>query len=73
MRKLMCGKFDSQFKWQYKMQTGRMRWNFLKRTVKERGHFMTPMAYACLQKGGMRTMEHAKAQPWETWQSLTRK
>lgn len=67
MRKLMRGKFDSQFKWQYKMCQAPVR------THKERGHFMTAMAYACKQKGGMGTFRHAQIQPWETWQSLTQK
>ena len=60
---MLMGKYDSQWKQQYDVRllryTGR----------KERGTFCSAMQYARRHKGGMTLIEHARRQPWETWQA----
>lgn len=63
MKRLICGKYDSQWKQEYDIRTMR----FTGR--RERGTFSTAMAYARRNKGGMVLIEHARRQPWETWQA----
>lgn len=58
MRKLIRGKFDSQWK----------RNSLTKKMVK--GFFMTAMDYTRYHKGGMGTLRHARQQPWETWRAF---
>lgn len=63
-RKLIRGKFDSRFKFEFdekRMKTS---------TRKVQGYFMTPMHYACYTKGGVRMIEHIRKQPWETWREF---
>ncbi len=62
MRKLICGKFDSAYKKQYKF-VGDKPMLF----KKVRGHFQSAMNYACLNKGESTLIKHARFQPWETW------
>ena len=59
---MIRGKYDSAWKRQFNARimkfTGRL----------ERGVFDTAMNYARKNKGGMAAIEHARNQPWETWQ-----
>ena len=60
---MRMGKYDSPWKPKYDVRllryTGR----------KERGTFCSAMQYARRHKGGMTLIEHARKQPWETWQA----
>lgn len=56
MRKMIQGKYDSQFKWQ--------------RRKLVRGCFDTAMNYTRRHKGGMQLIAHIRHQPWETWRQL---
>lgn len=59
---LRMGKYDSQWKLGFNVRT-------LKYTGrKEYGTFCTAIQYARRHKGGMALIEHARNQPWETWQ-----
>lgn len=61
MRRLIRGKFDSQFKQVYNARTMK----FTGRV--QRGTFDTAMNYARKNRGGMALIQHARNQPWETW------
>ncbi len=64
MRKMIRGKYDSQFKYEYNTQT-------MKRTGRlQRGTFDTAMNYARRVKGGVAAIQHIRNQPWTTWQAL---
>ena len=56
MRKMIRGKYDSQFKQEGKTLV--------------RGKFAGAMAYACSIRGGMFALKFARQQPHETWQAL---
>jgi hypothetical protein len=56
MRKMIRGKYDSQFKHNGK--------------TLERGVFNTAMNYAQMHKGGVKLIQHIRSQPWETWRTL---
>lgn len=60
-RRLIRGKFDSMWKYGWDFKADRVG------KIKVQGHFMTPMDYARRCKGGIRMIEHARCQPWETW------
>lgn len=62
--RMICGKYDSLWKQEFNTRT-------MKRTGRlERGTFTTAMEYARRVKGGVRAIEHARRQPWETWKAL---
>lgn len=63
MNRLICGKYDSQWKREYDIRTLRYTGR------KEIGIFSTPMVYARRCRGGMATLEYARNQPWETWKA----
>ncbi len=67
MRKLICGKFDSQ--WRHMFRPTSLR-GHQRQQGRVRGFFDTPMNYACRHCGGMKLLAHARNQPWETWRQL---
>lgn len=67
MRKLICGKFDSQ--WRYQFNPTSLR-GHQRQLGKVRGFFDTAMNYARRHRGGMKLLAHARNQPWETWRQL---
>ena len=61
--KLIRGKFDSHWKFDFNLKTGE------RINRKMRGHFMTAMQYACYTKGGMIMIEGVRSRPWNTWKA----
>lgn len=62
--RMIRGKYDSIWKREYNART-------MKFTGKlERGTFDTAMNYARKVQGGIKAIEHARCQPWETWQPV---
>lgn len=59
---MICGKYDSLWKYTYNWKANRTS------KIRVQGHFMTAIEYARYTKGGMRLINHARKQPWETWQ-----
>jgi len=59
MRKMIRGKYDSLWKFENGV-SGRL----------IRGKFATAMEYARRTGGGVAAIQHARNQPWETWQPL---
>jgi hypothetical protein len=64
MRRMIRGKYDSLYKREFNVVTGK----FTQRL--QRGKFATAMQYACRVRGGVAAIQHIRAQPWETWESL---
>lgn len=64
MRKMIRGKYDSQWRFDWNMKTGKQT------RTKHRGHFMTAVDYACWTRGGVKMIEHIRCQPWTTWRAL---
>ena len=64
MRRMICGKYDSLYKREFNLVTGK----FTQRL--QRGKFATAMQYAQRVRGGVAAIQHARNQPWETWQPL---
>ena len=58
---MICGKYDSLWKYGWDLKSNRIS------KIKVPGHFMSAMDYARRTKGGIRMIEHARCQPWETW------
>lgn len=69
MYRMICGKYDSLWKWQWRFVPGGLD----RKTHRELGHFDTAMNYARQTRGGVRAIQHARNQPWETWQSYNGK
>jgi hypothetical protein len=67
VRKLICGKFDSLWRYQYRTTTRR---GHQRREHLVRGHFDSAMNYACRHRGGTKLIEYIRNQPWETWRAL---
>ncbi len=66
MHKMIRGKYDSLWKWEYQFNP-----RGLDRKIRrQRGKFATAMQYACQVKGGVAAIQHIRNQPWETWQPL---
>lgn len=63
VRRLIRGKFDSQFKQEFNVRTNRFTGRL------ERGTFDTAMNYARRNQGGVALIQHARNQPWETWRA----
>jgi hypothetical protein len=64
MRRLIRGKFDSQWKKTYNVRT-------LKPTGRlEQGHFMTAMDYARYTQGGVKMIQAVRNRPWDTWRAM---
>jgi len=61
--RMICGKYDSLWKKEYNVRTGKFTGRL------ERGTFATAMDYARRVKGGMGAIEYARYQPWETWKA----
>ncbi len=59
MRRMICGKYDSLWKWD----------NRPGRKTRRQGHFDTAMNYARKVRGGVAAIQHIRNQPWETWQA----
>ena len=66
MHKMICGKYDSLWKWDYKINPQGLD----RKTHRVRGKFATAMQYACRVKGGVAAIQYIRAQPWETWTAL---
>jgi hypothetical protein len=67
VRRLICGKFDSQWRYVYRTTS---RQGHQRRQGQVRGFFDTAMNYACRHKGGIKLIAHVRHQPWETWRQL---
>lgn len=63
MRRLIRGKFDSQYKFIWDERANRIS------RVRERGYFMTAMAYARFTQGDVKMIEHVRHKPWDTWRA----
>ena len=61
--RLIRGKFDSQWKFDYNLKTDELT------NRKIRGRFMTAMQYACYTKGGMIMIDSVRTRPWNTWKA----
>ena len=61
MRRLIRGKFDSLWKREFNVRTGRFTGRL------EKGTFDTAMNYARRVRGGVAAIQHIRNQPWETW------
>jgi hypothetical protein len=66
MRKMICGKYDSLWKWDHRINPRGLD----RRTHRVRGKFATAMDYARQVRGGVAAIQHIRQQPWETWQAL---
>lgn len=58
-------KFDSKWKFKFDLYSNRT----LK--IKELGHFMSAMDYACWTKGGMAAIGHIRYNPHDTWHAYS--
>ena len=58
-------KFDSKWKFKFDLYSNRT----LK--IKELGHFMFAMDYACRTKRGMDALEHIRSKPYATWRAYS--
>ncbi len=66
MHKMIRGKYDSLWKWNYRINPRGLD----RRTHRVRGKFVTAMDYARQVRGGVAAIQHIRQQPWETWQAL---
>jgi hypothetical protein len=66
MHKMICGKYDSLWKWDCRLNPHGLD----RRTRRVRGKFATAMDYARQVRGGVAAIQHIRRQPWETWQAL---
>jgi hypothetical protein len=60
-RRLIRGKYDSQWKLDWNLDTDRQ----IRRKYK--GHFDSAMNYARKTRGGIKMIQHIRTQPWTTW------
>lgn len=63
MRRLICGKFDSRWKFDWDLKTNRQ----TRRLVQ--GYFMSGMAYARYTQGGVDMIQSVRDKPWNTWRA----
>ena len=66
MHRMICGKYDSLCKWQRQLNP----LGLGRKIQRQRGKFATAMQYAQRVRGGVAAIQHARNQPWETWQPL---
>lgn len=65
-RRMIRGKYDSLWKWEYQIRP----WGLDRKIRLRRGCFDTAMNWACRHRGGIKSIQHARNQPWETWRQI---